>query len=118
MMSVLPNVHLEAREFRIIGKQTHSLTSTDLVAMIAHENTQLNFHSQIFERCVSSNPVYRRMLPCLELKRLSKEIEHTYSTGGTTGYPIESAITMVLLQFVEDGSDREMESRLVAHAST
>lgn len=77
--------------------------------MISHESTQLNFHSQIFERCVPSTHVYRRMASCLDMKRLSQQIEHKYSKIGTTGYPVESAIKMLLLQFVEEVSDREME---------
>ena len=80
--------------------------------MISHESIQLNFHSQIFERCVPANHPYRHMLGCLDLKRLSKEVEHTYSSVGTTGYPVESAIKILLLQFVEDVSDREMERAL------
>lgn len=80
--------------------------------MISHESTQLNFHSQIFDCCVPASHPYRRMLKCLDLTNLSKNIEHTYSQLGTTGYPVESAIKMVLLQFVEDVSDREMERAL------
>lgn len=80
--------------------------------MISHESTQLNFHSQIFEHCVPQNHPYRRMLPCLDMRQLSKKIEHRYSKLGTKGYPVESGIKMLVLQFVEDISDREMERAL------
>ena len=77
--------------------------------MITHESSQLTFHSEIYDRCVPLSHPYRRMQECLEMERLSREIENRYSKIGTTGYAVESAIKMLLLQFVEDLSDREME---------
>jgi IS5 family transposase len=77
--------------------------------MISHESSQLTFHSEIYDRCVPSDHPYRQMQWCLDMKRLSKVIEKRYSKIGTTGYAVESAIKMLLLQFVEDLSDREME---------
>ena len=77
--------------------------------MITHESSQLTFHSEIYDRCVPLNHPYRRMQECLDMKRLSAVIEKRYSRIGTTGYAVESAIKMLLLQFVEDLSDREME---------
>jgi len=77
--------------------------------MISHETPQLSFYSQIYDRCVPQDHVYRRMQSCLDIKRLSKVVEKCYSTIGTIGYAVESAIKMLLLQFVEDVSDRQME---------
>lgn len=77
--------------------------------MISHESSQLTFHSEIYDRCVLQSHPYRRMQRCLDMKRLSKVIEKRYSKVGTMGYAVESAIKMIILQFVEDLSDREME---------
>lgn len=77
--------------------------------MISHESSQLTFHSEIYDRCVPGNHPYRRMQQCLDMKQLSQVIEKRYSKLGTSGYAVESAIKMLLLQFVEDLSDREME---------
>jgi transposase, IS5 family len=49
------------------------------------------------------------MQQCLNVRELSKGIEKKYSKVGTMGYAVESAIKMLVLQFVEDLSDREME---------
>lgn len=80
--------------------------------MLSHESQQQNFHSSLFDICVPAGHVYRRILKHLDMPRLRTYIASTYSTVGTTGYAVESAIKMLVLQFVEDISDREMERAL------
>jgi len=58
---------------------------------------------------LSKNHVYRKMLKVLDLTPLLPNIAKKYSKMGKKAINPEKGIKMLLLQFLEDASDREME---------
>ena len=59
---------------------------------------------------VSKKHVYRKILPLLDLKPVLPQVEAKYSKKGRDGIMPEKGIKMLILQFMEDLSDREMEA--------
>ncbi|MCX6832952.1 MAG: transposase, partial [candidate division Zixibacteria bacterium] len=58
---------------------------------------------------VSTEQEYRRMLGILDFGELTGPLGKLYSELGRSGYPVEQGFRCLLLQFLEDLSDRELE---------
>ena len=82
--------------------------------MLTNENKdQLTLHGDILNASVKPNHVYRRILNIVDFTGLCKPLESCYSKdSGIAGYPIETALKSIILQQLEDLSDREMEGFL------
>lgn len=61
------------------------------------------------EELVSPDHAYRRILGIVDFKKLTKELRDCYSDLGRAGYPVESGFKAILLQYMEDLSNREAE---------
>ena len=55
---------------------------------------------------------YRKLLHVVNWVELARPLRELYSNLGRRGYPVETAVKCLLLQFLEDRSDREMERLL------
>lgn len=62
------------------------------------------------ESLVAREHAYRKILKVLDIKAITKEFYKLYSTSGTPAIPIEQGFKMLLVQFMEDYSDRQMEA--------
>jgi len=58
---------------------------------------------------VSAKHPYRKILALVDFKELTKELRKCYSKLGRAGYPIESGFKALLLQYMEDLSNREAQ---------
>ena len=70
---------------------------------------QMSLIETSVEELVSSEHEYRRMLGILDFGELTRPLGKLYSELGRGGYPIEQGFRCLLLQFLEDLSDRELE---------
>ena len=61
------------------------------------------------ERLLSETHPYRRLGQVVDLRPLEREFAGLYSEKGTTGIPIHQGLRLMVLQFMEDYSDRQME---------
>lgn len=61
------------------------------------------------EELVSPDHAYRRILELVDFKKLTRELRDCYSDLGRAGYPVESGFKALLLQHMEDLSNREAE---------
>lgn len=61
------------------------------------------------EELVASNHPYREILSRLDFRELTKPLRKLYSEIGRGGYAIEQGFKCLVLQFMEDLSDREAE---------
>lgn len=65
------------------------------------------------EVLVEKNHTYRKIRELVDIKELLPKVEGLYPSGkGRKGYGAEKALRMLILQFMEDLSDREMERYL------
>ncbi len=58
---------------------------------------------------VSAKHPYRRILALVDFKELTRGLRRCYSKWGRAGYPIESGFKALLLQYMEDLSNREAQ---------
>src|SRR3990167_9056224 len=61
------------------------------------------------EELVSSEHAYRKILKLIDFSWLTRELRDCYSDLGRAGYPVESGFKALLLQYMEDLSNREAE---------
>lgn len=61
------------------------------------------------DELVSVNHPYRKILVLIDFKELTKELRKCYSKMGRGGYPVESGFKALLLQYMEDLSNREAQ---------
>lgn len=61
------------------------------------------------EELVSPEHAYRKILKLVDFSKLTKELRDCYSDLGRAGYPVESGFKALLLQYMEDLSNREAE---------
>ena len=61
------------------------------------------------EELVSAEQRYRKLLKLVDWVELARPLRVLYSDLGRRGYPVETAVKCLFLQFLEDRSDREME---------
>ncbi len=64
------------------------------------------------EELVAANHPYREILSRLNFSELTKPLRKLYSEIGRGGYAIEQGFKCLVLQFMEDLSDREAERML------
>jgi IS5 family transposase len=64
------------------------------------------------EELVSQDHTYRKFLTLWDLKPVNKQLEVLKSSGPYEGYRIERLFLCLLVQFIEDISDRELERYL------
>jgi len=76
------------------------------------EGEQLMLTNITTDSLLSKNHVYRKMLKVLNLAPLLPVITKKYSKMGKKAIDPEKGIRMLLLQFLEDASDREMERQM------
>lgn len=81
--------------------------------MLRKENKdQRTIYGDVLNASVKPDHVYRKILRIVNFTNLSRPLESCYSDKGIAGYPIEIALKSIILQQLEDLSDREMESYL------
>ena len=61
------------------------------------------------EELVLAEHKYRRILKIVDFEKLTAGLKATYSNNGRGGYPVTTAFKCLLLQFMNDLSDRELE---------
>ena len=64
------------------------------------------------EELVATDHKYRKILKLVDFEKLTSKFKSAYSNVGRGGYPISSGFKALLLQFMEDKSDRQMEEFL------
>lgn len=70
----------------------------------------MNFLEPSVDELVRADHAYRKLLALIDLSQLLKPIKHLRSGGmGRPGYRLESGFAALLLQWMEDLSDRELE---------
>lgn len=72
----------------------------------------LGTEGQVFDKIVGADHPFRRLNEIVDFDTLILPLQSCYSHTGTAGFPIESGIKALLVQFWEDYSDREMEKCL------
>jgi transposase len=70
---------------------------------------QMSLIVPTIDELVASDHPYRQLLKLLDFGELTRGLKDLYSELGRGGYPIEQGFRCLLLQYVEDLSDREME---------
>ena len=76
---------------------------------LREENRQMSMLIPNLSELVSAEHPYRKILALVDFEELSKPLEKLYSRIGGAGYPVSSAFKMLLVQYFEDVSDRQME---------
>ena len=61
------------------------------------------------DELVSADHPYRPMLRVLDFGKLTRPLVKLYSDLGRGGYPVEQGFRCLLLQYIEDLSDRQAE---------
>jgi len=67
----------------------------------------MTFLESNIDELVSANHPYRKVLALIDFKELTRELRKCYSKMGRGGYPVESGFKALLLQYMEDLSNRE-----------
>ncbi len=65
--------------------------------------------AEIMERAVDPKHPFRTLNTSLNLDSIAKQYCHLYSKTGAKGIAVEKAVRLLVIQFLEDYSDREME---------
>jgi len=72
------------------------------------ENKQMSFVISVHDLVRADHP-YRKILYLIDFEELTKPLESLYSKQGRAGYPISTGFKCLLLQFMNNLSDRELE---------
>lgn len=72
----------------------------------------MNLLAPMIADLISKDHVYRKFLQIIDFKLLVRDLDDCYSELGRKGYSIESGFKALLLQYIEDLSDRELEKFL------
>lgn len=76
------------------------------------ENKQMSMYEPNLEELVSEDHKYRKLLKIVAFEELTSGLKLSYSETGRAGYAATTAFKCLLLQFMNDLSDREMEESL------
>ena len=76
------------------------------------ENRQMSMYIPNLEELVRKDHPYRKLLKLVDFDKLSKPLESLYSKTGAPAYPVSSAVKMLIVQYLDDCSDREMEEHM------
>ena len=79
---------------------------------LKEENKQMSFYVPNLEELVPAEHSYRRILKLVDFDKLTEGLKVTYSNNGRAGYPVTTAFKCLLVQFMKDLSDRELEDYL------
>jgi IS5 family transposase len=82
------------------------------MAVSQTKNPQMYLMNVSCEKLVASDHLFRRVNKLIDLSGLEKEFSKLYSEFGCHGIPVSQAIRMVLVQYMVDYSDRQMEQAL------
>lgn len=80
--------------------------------MSLKKSEQLLLTDTYCDELVANDHPYRKINQVLDLKPILKEFEHLYSNQGASGIPLEKGFRALILQFMENYSDRQMEKAL------
>ena len=80
--------------------------------MAQNESSQVAFSILTLDKLVTRDHVYRKIIKLLDFKALCRDFHDAYSPMGTYGYAVEKGVKALILQFMEDYSDRQMERAL------
>ena len=69
----------------------------------------MTFFETNVDEVVLGNHPYRKILEVIDFSELTKDLRKCYSKLGRGGYPIETGFKALLLQYMEDLSNREAE---------
>ena len=69
-------------------------------------------NAELMESLVTYDHPFRILNNALRLDKLARSYRHLYARNGAKGLPVEFAFRILVLQFLEDYSDREMERAL------
>ncbi|MDD2942191.1 MAG: transposase [bacterium] len=72
----------------------------------------MSFYIPNLEDLVPEEHIYRRILKLISFSELCRPLEKLYSDRGRAGYPVTSGFKCLLVQFMNDLSDRQMEMHL------
>jgi IS5 family transposase len=75
----------------------------------ATEITQMNIFEPKIDELVRADHAYRKLLNLLDFTELCKGLKDVRAGGGRAGYDLEKGFAAMLLQWMEDLSDRQME---------
>lgn len=67
------------------------------------------------EQFVKKDCIYRSLKNLIDFDKLAKPLEKLYSSLGREGYPVGVGLKCLLIQYLEDLSDRELEQHLCYH---
>ena len=79
---------------------------------VRKENKQMAMIIPELTELVPSNHEYRKLLSLVDFEALTRPLEKRYSKTGRSGYPVATGFKALLLQFMLDLSDRQMEKYL------
>lgn len=79
---------------------------------IKSENKQQELFETNIERLVREDHPYRKLLKAVNYEELSYPLRSLWSKTGRGGYSPSQVVRMLLLQFMNDLSDRELETQL------
>ena len=80
--------------------------------MSLKNNIQQYFQVVTVEQLVPQSHAYRKIAGMFDFRKLCKDLRKLYSEKGAPGYEVEKGVKALVLQFMEDYSDREMERAL------
>lgn len=89
--------------------------------MYSHMNSPIKLigssEAELMEKMVKADHPFRILNASLKLDKLARSYRHIYSNVGAKGLPIEKAFRCLIIQWLEDYSDREMERALQENAA-
>lgn len=72
----------------------------------------MHFYNPSPSAFVAKDHPYRRLIKLIHFGRLTRDLKECYSDLGRSGYPVEQGFKCLVLQFMEDLSDRELQKYL------
>ncbi len=73
------------------------------------ESRQMSMSIPNLEELVDEQHPYRKLLKLIDFEDLCRSLESLYSPIGRAGYPVSSGFKCLLIQAIEDLSDRHLE---------
>ena len=67
---------------------------------------------ELMEKAVSANHPFRKLNQLINLDKIARSYRKLYSKTGAKGLPVEKALRALVIQFLEDYSDRQLERAL------
>jgi transposase len=79
---------------------------------LREENNQMSMLIPNLEQLVAEGHAYRAIIKLIDFNDLTRPLRKLYSELGRGGYPVSTGFKCLLVQFLEDLSDRELEAHL------